>query len=107
MGAGSIGCLGYGLSVYAFAGCVAVGFFLFQRKFKQKTEGLENKPNRIPLTRDDRPFVYRFLTLLLCSVSLFFVAVLIEVRGVEARWFEGQSECPHIWPTPRSLRDLG
>lgn len=106
MGAGSIGCLGYGLSVFGFVSCVLVGFVLFQRKFKQKTEGLENKPNRVPLTREDRPFLYRFLTLWLCGVILWFTAAFIEDRGVEAVWFEGQNECPHIWPTPRSLRDL-
>jgi hypothetical protein len=107
MGAGSIGCLGYGLSVIGFAGCVLVGFFLFQRKFKQKAEGLENRPNRVRLTREDRPFVFRFLTLWLCGLVLFFIGAFVEVRGVEAGWFEGQTECPHIWPTPRSLRDLG
>lgn len=106
LGAGSIGCLGYGLSVFGFAGCVLVGLLLHRRKFKQKTEPFENSPNRIPLNRDDRPFVYRFLTLLLCGAILFFVAAFIEVRGVEAGWFVGQTECPHNWPTPRSLRDL-
>ena len=99
--------MGYGLSVVGFAVCFFLGFFLFQRKFKQRTDELENGPNRVRLTREDRPFVYRFLALLLCGVSLFFVAAFIEVSGVEAGWFEGQNECPHIWPTPRSLHDLG
>jgi hypothetical protein len=107
LGAGSIVCLGYGLSVFGFVICVIVGFFLFQRKFKQKTETLGNSPKRIPLTRDDRPFVDQFLTLWLCGIVLFFVAAFIEFRGLEVGWFAGQTECPHIWPTPRSLRDLG
>ncbi len=107
MGAGSIGCLSYGLSVFSFAGCVLVSFFLFQRNFKQKTETLESRPNRIQLTREDLPFIYRFMSLWLCGAILFFVAVFIEDHGVEFGWFGGQTECPHIWPTPRSLRDLG
>ena len=107
MGAGSVGCLGYGLSVLGFAVCVFAGFFFFRQNFKKKSEALEDGPKRIPLTRDDRPFVFQFFAFCLCGAVLFFAAHFIEVRGVEAGWFEGQTECPGIWLTPRSLRDRG
>ena len=108
IGAGSVGCLGYGLSFYVFVVAILIAFFSFKRKFKQKAAvtGANPKPGKIPLSREDRPFVYKFLTLVGFGFAMWSTAAYFESHGMRAGWFDEQTECPSLWPTPRSLGDV-